>query len=880
LSIGGSPVTSSGTLAITLSGTALPTTSGGTGLTSFTTNGVVYASSTSALATGSALTFDGSKLVNTGYNKSTYQVSTGGIGTFESSGGAYLSYLSGANIYSMSDGSGTEDILNLRASAHLFYINSVEQARLNSTGLGLGTNSPGSKLDVKGTLRLSGSTSGYVGLAPAASAGSTTYTLPSADGTANQALVTNGSGTLSWASTATGTVTSVGGTGTVSGISLSGTVTSSGNLTLGGTLDLSAYNGAGAFTTLSASGVATFSAGSAAAPAISRTGDTNTGIFFPAADTIAFAEGGTEVMRLDSSGSLGIGTTSPSYPLHVVRDPSSGVIAAFRGTSTSANSRVIIAGNSSGDLIAASDTSGNGVIYSDSSKTLAFGTNGSATAQMLLNTSGNLGLGVTPSAWLSTYKAFQNGRSSFVNDDSGRLQIISNAFVDSGGAYRYIASTFASLDWYISGERRWYTAPSGTSGNAITFTQAMTLDASGNLGVGVTNPSSYGKLAVDGNISMVSHTQTLFANKIAIVSSSGNMELLGGSANIVFKTGASNDERARIDSSGNFGIGTTPTVKLDVYRGSSGVVLNLEGVNAYDAETGIALSSGRAKISGFLNGSGGTPGASLRFFTMPDGGSVTERVRIDSNGNVGIGKTPTDKQLEIYGSSSPALRIQNSTTGTGGNDGLLLEMSGSNINFYNYEAGAMLFGTSATERARIDSSGNLMVGRTSLSSGNTGTILTSGGGITSEISFTGTNEIAVFNQVSTGTTQIDFRYQAVASGYIEWNSTTTSYITSSDYRLKNTIAPMTGALAKVALLKPCTYKWNANGSDGEGFIAHELAEVCPQAVSGEKDAVDKDGSPKYQGVDTSFLVATLTAAIQEQQAIIESLKARLDAANL
>ena len=91
---------------------------------------------------------------------------------------------------------------------------------------------------------------------------------------------------------------------------------------------------------------------------------------------------------------------------------------------------------------------------------------------------------------------------------------------------------------------------------------------------------------------------------------------------------------------------------------------------------------------------------------------------------------------------------------------------------------------------------------------------------------------------------------------------------------------MTGALAKVALLKPCTYKWNVDGSDGEGFIAHELAEVCPQAVTGEKDAVDANGNIKPQGIDTSFLVATLTAAIQEQQAIIESLKARLDAANL
>jgi hypothetical protein len=71
-----------------------------------------------------------------------------------------------------------------------------------------------------------------------------------------------------------------------------------------------------------------------------------------------------------------------------------------------------------------------------------------------------------------------------------------------------------------------------------------------------------------------------------------------------------------------------------------------------------------------------------------------------------------------------------------------------------------------------------------------------------------------------------------------------------------------------------------DGSDGQGFIAHELQEVVPDCVTGEKDAIDADGKPQYQGIDVSFLVATLTSAIQEQQAIIESLKARLDAANL
>jgi hypothetical protein len=130
----------------------------------------------------------------------------------------------------------------------------------------------------------------------------------------------------------------------------------------------------------------------------------------------------------------------------------------------------------------------------------------------------------------------------------------------------------------------------------------------------------------------------------------------------------------------------------------------------------------------------------------------------------------------------------------------------------------------------------------------------------------------------TGTeTQIEFGNRNGTRGSIQTTSGGTSYNTTSDYRLKQNITPMTGALAKVTQLKPSNYKWKVDGSNGQGFIAHELQSVIPECVTGEKDAVDDDGNPKYQMVDTSFLVATLTAAIQEQQAIIDDLKARIEA---
>jgi hypothetical protein len=131
---------------------------------------------------------------------------------------------------------------------------------------------------------------------------------------------------------------------------------------------------------------------------------------------------------------------------------------------------------------------------------------------------------------------------------------------------------------------------------------------------------------------------------------------------------------------------------------------------------------------------------------------------------------------------------------------------------------------------------------------------------------------------------MDFWYNTANIGSIGQNGTTgVTYSTTSDYRLKQDIAPMSGAIQKISALKPVTYKWKADNSDGQGFIAHELQEVFPDAVVGEKDAVeglvDEDGNinyrPKYQGIDTSFLVATLVAAVQELNAELQAVKQEL-----
>ena len=237
------------------------------------------------------------------------------------------------------------------------------------------------------------------------------------------------------------------------------------------------------------------------------------------------------------------------------------------------------------------------------------------------------------------------------------------------------------------------------------------------------------------------------------------------------------------------------------------------------------------------------------------------------------------------GSSGTAIQINSGTSaypilelGRGGTRTAIFDSQSTKTEFGNLEAVPLVFLTNSAEAMRIDTSQNLLVGTTGTIGNNGKFCIVSTGGATNDFYVTKPTVNQYYNPA------IFLNSSGTNIGYIQCSTSTTAYSTSSDYRLKNTITPMTGALAKVALLKPCTYKWNANGSEGQGFIAHELAEVCPDAVTGVKDAVDADGKPVYQGIDTSFLVATLTSAIQElstlitaQQSTIQSLTERITA---
>ena len=293
---------------------------------------------------------------------------------------------------------------------------------------------------------------------------------------------------------------------------------------------------------------------------------------------------------------------------------------------------------------------------------------------------------------------------------------------------------------------------------------------------------------------------------------------------------------------------------------------------------------------------------------------VDGAINTDASGNVGIGTASPLSRLHIEGNSSGAVQafIENANGSTNssselvfgiwsgaipsgtGNPGPSAKISAINTSSSNATAD-LAFSTYAAsgvsaERMRITSAGEVSISNLAAFSSPEGVFTVNGDGCGNYIGAINNRNLsncnpahglifrAGFNGSASGSNYFSFRRpdNTVTGSITQTGGTTVSFTTSSDYRLKDNINPMTGALDKVSALKPVTYTWKEDGSAGQGFIAHELAEIVPDCVVGEKDAVDFEGNPQYQSIDTSFLVATLTAAIQEQQAIITDLKARIE----
>jgi hypothetical protein len=413
-----------------------------------------------------------------------------------------------------------------------------------------------------------------------------------------------------------------------------------------------------------------------------------------------------------------------------------------------------------------------GIVGSGTYLPMTFLTGGSE--RVRIDTSGNVGIGVSPSAWgtASTVLELKNG-ATFAGFASKYTLVGQNAYTTASSDI-YINNGFASQYYQVDGTHVWRYAPSGTAGASFSYAEAMRIDSSGNVGIGTSSPTQ--PLDVNGNVAITGTARRI----------TGDFSNATQANRVLFQTSTTNSNTLV----GYIPNGTGTSTATRYFNSSS-------ADNCAQFDVGLLIAGTEARIASGITGSG-----TYVPITFSAGGS---------------------------------------------------------------------------ERVRIDTSGNLLAGTTSASASNSmSIILQPSAGLVAAQHVNGT---------ASGVAYAIFNYNGGAIGSITQSGTTAvSYNTSSDYRLKHDIQPMTGALAKVAQLKPVTYKWNADDSESQGFIAHELQEVVPECVTGEKDAVDADGNPQYQGIDTSFLVATLAAAIQElkgindaQAQIITALTARVEA---
>lgn len=326
-------------------------------------------------------------------------------------------------------------------------------------------------------------------------------------------------------------------------------------------------------------------------------------------------------------------------------------------------------------------------------------------------------------------------------------------------------------------------------------------------------------------------------------------------------------------SNGNVGIGTgaTPASKLEV-AGTISATDGSLGAPAYtfgdDLTTGMyRLSDGRLSFatSGFesmqLNGT-------TRNFPVPTGDGAI----LLGNGRTGDGNVHYnligDTTYTSYG-----MRLQRAA-GANGSTSLNHRGTG-NLSLVAQEAAPIVFYTNNSEAARIDSVGRLLVGRTSYGGADNvvGTQVTDTGVI-----FTTSTTNHVINRITADGSIFQFRRQNVAVGAITVSASATAYATSSDYRLKENVAPVANAADRVLLLKPRNFNFISDPANPvDGFLAHEAQAVVPNAVVGVKDEVDAEGAPVHQSIDHSKLVPLLTAALQEALAKITALEARVTA---
>jgi hypothetical protein len=680
-------------------------------------------------------------------------------------------------------------------------------------------------------------------------------TLVKSGGTSAQFLKADGS--VDSTSYGTGSVTSVGLSSATSGVTIASTpITTSGNITIDIANSSGSQNGL-----LSSTDWTTFNnKQNALTNPVTGTGTTNYLPKFTGASTI-----GDSVIQ-ESSSNIGIGVTPISkFDINV------GASGARRFLVNYDDSIITIKG---------SNASGNGETLRIIADNIRFntGTSGSGTEKMRLDLSGNLGLGVTPSAWYSTdgYAALQVGNASLFgrNSANSELYLGTNVFANSSGNTIYITSNFASRYEQRDGVHKWQIAPSGTAGNAISFTQAMTLDASGRLGIGTTSPTTNlqvyqgataGNNYVEGTIQVGGTSSTLGGAFSYAAQNSGYVNITnlnnGGGANarISFGFGAITsglpaNNVMTINQSGNVGIGTTsPSYRLVVNSGTDGISAGIAG-STYGIrfDNGGTFSSGMSTIHGVdttLTGSYQPimiNGSDVRFGT-----SATERMRITSGGNVGIGSTVATSKIQITSTSAGAATIAAFLVNESRdiNTEVRLAFAANTNN----DISSNRYSYISTLNTTGDSNGQSMIFATN----------ENGNSALERMRITSGGLIFMNNLGGYSGSYADVRYDT---------SSKELFYQTSSLRYKEDINNLENTLSKINQLRAVRYKDIKTQKYNCGFIAEEVINIIPEVVFKK----EVDGELKTEGINYSDFTPFIIKALQEQQAQINDLKSQLN----
>ena len=732
-------------------------------------------------------------------------------------------------------------------------------------------------------------------------------------------IVASTSGNLTVTGTVSGSV--IRGT-TVSGTTVTGSTGQFGNLTAVSGTFTTQISGAtvtgttanftsGNFTVISGgthtitSGV--FAAGTAANPSISFTSDPNTGIYSPGADQVAISTNGSGRLFINSSGNVGVGTSSPSTKLDVAGDltfsaggagwrtaaingideggsfqgslafythPSAGAggaptekmrltSAGRLGLGTSSPGQLLDVRGASGSAIQLANTSDGSrgaqlvVTGSASTGTVAFNTTSAgygitfgidSVAKVAIDTSGRLGVGTT-----SPKIDFQTGTSGGIQATSANeIAIRYNLYNSGGDKYIQAVNKAASLVLNSDGDFLFYNTNTASTAadSAVTGLGArMAIKASGNVGIGTTSPSQL--LHVSGGYALLDGLRikgTDTANSIFQSAAFG----LSTNNYITFAAGTGEPERMRLDSSGRLLVGTSSTSQGNAIFQARATTdgraaeLFFSGDNASGAYLTLTKSRGTASSPTEVS-SGDDLGGFI--FVGYDGAAYREAayIQCQADGTWTDGGDTTDNPGRLVfsttadGASSPTERMRITNSGRFAFGGQGVPYSSATCDTYNNASGefAHVF--------RQDHASGYGIG----------------------IGIDGTY-LAYFypNKDLSG----------APVGSISQNGSATAYNTTSDYRLKENVTPLTGAIDRVNQLLVHRFNFIANPNKTvDGFLAHEAQSVVPECVTGTKDEVDADGNPVYQGIDQSKLVPLLTAALQEAIAKIETLEAKVAA---